>query len=178
MNPIDIIRKYFQPDSDGYHILITHSQSVTQKALAIAQAHPELQADTDFIAEAAMLHDIGIVQCHAPKIGCFGTHKYIEHGYLGAAMLRAEGLERHALVAERHTGTGIGHLQIMQEKLPIPLGDYFPVSIEEKIICYADKFFSKSNIHEEKSIAQARISLSKFGGDTIARFDEWTKYFS
>ena len=92
-----------------------------------------------------MLHDIGIIYCDAPKIYCNGTHKYIEHGYLGAELLRREGFPKHALVAERHTGTGITIEQIEREELPIPERDYCPQSLEEKIICYADKFYSKSH---------------------------------
>ena len=96
-----------------------------------------------------MLHDIGIIYCNAPKIYCNGPHKYIEHGYLGAELLRAEGFPKHALVAERHTGTGITIEQVEREELPIPERDYCPQSLEEKIICYADKFYSKSHLGEE-----------------------------
>ena len=91
-----------------------------------------------------MLHDIGIFYCNAPNIHCHGTHTYIEHGYLGAELLRNEGFPKHALVAERHTGTGITIEQIIREDLPIPERDYCPQSIEEKIVCYADKFYLKA----------------------------------
>ena len=42
--------------------------------------------------------------------------------------------------------------------------------IEEKLICYADKFYSKTHLDREKTIEQAERSLAKFGGDTLARF--------
>lgn len=65
MNPIDIISKYYPAGSDAYHILVTHSRSVTEKALSLARMHPEMNLDIPFIEEAAMLHDIGIfsLQC-------------------------------------------------------------------------------------------------------------------
>ena len=116
------------------------------RSLRIIDAHPEWDVDRDFVAEAAMLHDIGIIYCHAPKIFCVGKHQYIEHGYLGAELLRREGYPRHALVAERHTGSGITMDQVIREDLPIPVQDYLPVSLEERIICYADKFYSKSHL--------------------------------
>lgn len=37
MNPIDIISKYYPAESDAYHILVTHSRSVADKALNLAR---------------------------------------------------------------------------------------------------------------------------------------------
>lgn len=148
---------------------------MAERAVAIVDKHPEWVAqgivDRDFIYEAAMLHDIGILYCQAPKIHCMGEHKYIEHGYLGAEILRAEGLDKHALVAERHTGTGITIEQVEREDLPIPLRDYCPVSIEEKIICYADKFYSKSHLGEQVSIETIKHHTWKYGHDAILRWE-------
>ena len=45
MNPIDIISKYYPVGSDAYHILVTHSRSVTDKALSLAHMHPEMNLD-------------------------------------------------------------------------------------------------------------------------------------
>ena len=63
--------------------------------MQIIDAHPDWNVDREFVAEAAMLHDIGIIHCNAPKIYCVGPHQYIEHGYLGGEMLREEGLPQH-----------------------------------------------------------------------------------
>ena len=147
-----IIDKYYGNVPELRHILVTHSRQVADRALRIIDKHPEWDVDRQFVEEAAMLHDIGIIFCDAPKIHCHGSHKYIEHGYLGAELLRQEGLPKHALVAERHTGTGITIEQIVREELPIPERDYCPQSLEEKIICYADKFYSKSHLGEEVDI--------------------------
>ncbi|MBQ3575964.1 MAG: phosphohydrolase, partial [Coprobacter sp.] len=97
---------------------------------------------------------------------------------LGAEILRSEGLEAHALVCERHTGAGISAQEIENQKLPLPKADMIPVSIEEKIVAYADKFFSKSSPNKRKSVAEARSSLERFGEETLKRFDEWIKLFS
>ena len=172
-----IINKYYPEDNELRHILLVHSRAVADKALAIADRHPELSLDRQFIEEAAMLHDIGIVRCNAPGIQCFGTEPYICHGRIGADMLRAEGFPRHARVCERHTGAGITHSQIIAQKLPLPQQDFLPETMEEKVICYADKFFSKSHLDEEKTIEQAIASLSKFGEEGVARFREWVKMF-
>ena len=177
MEPLKIIEKYYDIQSEAYHILVTHSRNITDKALSIAKAHPGMNLDLTFIEEAAMLHDIGMILCYAPDIDCHGTHKYICHGYLGADLLRKEGFPRHALVCERHTGTGISLQMIEKNKLPLPHRDFLPVSPEEQLICFADKFFSKTKLNKEKSISKIRDSLSRYGEETVIRFDDWCKLF-
>lgn len=39
MNPLSIIQKYYPVDTEAYHILVVHSRSVADKALAIAKCH-------------------------------------------------------------------------------------------------------------------------------------------
>ena len=172
MDPYALIEKYYGDSPELKHILITHSEQVRDKALLICHAHPQWHADEQFIAEAALLHDIGIIFCDAPKIHCVGKHKYIEHGYLGAELLRNEGLPRHALVAERHTGSGITMEQVIREDLPIPVRDYLPQTLEERIICYADKFFSKSHLGEEVALTKIRNNIWKYGHDAILRWEQ------
>ncbi len=178
MNPIEIIERFYDPSTDLFKILVDHSNSVTEKALDVVMAHPEFEADAEFIAEAAMLHDIGIIQTDAPKIQCFGKNEYICHGYLGRQMLDKLGFPRHALVCERHTGAGISLEQIEKEKLPIPHREMIPVTIEEKIICYADKFYGKTKLDYCKTYEEALKSVSKYGADSASRFIEMHKLFS
>lgn len=177
MNPVKIIEKYYNTQSDAYCILLDHSRSVTNKALSVARARPDMDLDTLFIEEAAMLHDIGMICCHAPEIDCHGSYAYICHGYLGAEMLRKEGYPRHALVCERHTGTGISLKMIERNNLPLPHRDFLPVSKEEQLICFADKFFSKTKLEKEKSVDKIRESLCKYGDDSVLRFNVWCKLF-
>jgi uncharacterized protein len=173
----NIIEKYYSKGSDIYYILMIHSEQVRDKALEIALRSPELMLDTDFITEAAMLHDIGIFKCNAPRIHCHGAHQYIEHGYLGADLLREEGLPLHALVCERHTGVGISLETIQKRKLPLPQRDMRPVSLEEQLICYTDKFFSKTKLEAAHSVEQIRTSLGHFGVSEVKKFDEWHALF-
>ena len=177
MKPFQIIEKYYQPDSEACKILLKHSADVAQKAVEIAKKHPELGLDLDFVYEAAMLHDIGIFLVDAPDIGCYGAAPYICHGYLGAELLREERLPRHALVCERHTGTGISLENVQNNKLPLPHRDFRPQSWEEKIICFADKFYSKTRLYEKLSIEKIRSKLSKHGQKSLDQFDEWQIIF-
>lgn len=172
-----IIDKYYPEDNALRRLLLLHSQSVARKALQIVAFHPRLHLDSVFVEEAAMLHDIGICQTDAPGIHCHGSHPYICHGILGAAMLRAEGYERHARVCERHTGAGLSLDDIISQHLPLPHQSFLPVTLEEQLICYADKFFSKSRPEQEKTIEQAERSLAKFGEEGVERFREWVRIF-
>ena len=178
MNYQAIIDKYYPADSELKHILCTHSRDVADKALRIVDSHPELGADRQFVEEAAMLHDIGIFKCDADGIKCFGTEPYICHGIIGANILTDEGYPTHARVCERHTGAGITLQQIKERQLPLPHHDYLPETIEEVIICYADKFFSKTRLGHEKTIEKALESIAKIGEDGAARFVKWSEMFS
>lgn len=177
MNPYEIIAKYYTPKSDLYNILVKHSEAVRDKALELAHRHPELGLDLEFIAEAAMLHDIGILETDAPGIKCFGTHKYIEHGYLGAEMMRREGYPHHALVCERHTGTGLKLVDIIARDLPVPHRELCPVTLEEQLICYADKFFSKTRLDSEDSLERVIQKMAKWGDESIEQLRHWANLF-
>lgn len=176
MDFLQIINKYY-PEEESRSILVRHSRCVADKALDIARRHPELELDTVFLEEAAMLHDIGVFMTHAPAIGCHGDAPYLCHGYLGADLLRQEGFPRHAWVCERHTGAGISQADIEMSALPLPHRDMIPVSMEEQVVCFADKFFSKTHIDTEKSVKKARKSIARYGGDGLERFDKWCEWF-
>lgn len=177
MYPLDLIEKYYPKDNEQKTILVVHSTSVAQKALQIAGNHPELKLDTTFLHEAAMLHDIGIFLTNAPIIQCFGEKPYICHGYLGADLVREEGFVQHALVCERHTGAGLSLADILKQELPVPHREMLPVSLEEQVICFADKFFSKTHLDREKTVEVARKSIARYGDDGLARFDNWCRLF-
>ena len=163
MDYLSIINKYYPNDDALRQLLLKHSRQVADRCLKIANKHKELPVDVQFLEEAAMLHDIGICRCDAPSILCHGTEPYIKHGPIGADMLRAEGFPRHARVAERHTGTG--------------LPGYEPETLEEQIVCYADKFYSKSSPDRVRSVLETAQSLEKFGHEGVKKFLSWSERF-
>lgn len=177
MDPLELITPYYPADSEAYRILVAHSRNVADKALQIAREHPEMNLDLPFIEEAAMLHDIGMFRCHAPSIDCHGEADYICHGYLGAELVREAGYPRHALVCERHTGTGLSLQMIVDGNLPLPHREMLPVSMEEQLICFADKFYSKTKLDKEKPVDKIVRGLSKYGDETVKRFETWCKLF-
>ncbi len=180
IDPLEIIGKYYRPGSLAYEMLVGHGRAVAGKSLKIARKMPSLFPDQGFIEEAAMLHDIGIFLTDAPGIGCHGEKPYICHGYLGRELLEREGLPRHGLVCERHVGVGITIPDIRRYNLPLPAREMLPVTLEERIICYADKFFSKKSgaLDLEKSADDVRASIRKYGEEKLLAFEELHSLFS
>lgn len=173
----ELLRQHCTPRTVA--ILMTHGTVVAGKALAACAA---VNADSDtrrLVIEAAYLHDIGVCKVAAPEIGCHGQEPYIRHGLLGREILEAAGLPLHALICERHTGVGLTVQDITSQHLPLPQRDMTPETLAERIICYADLFFSKNpdRLEKEKTVDKVRKNLSKFGPDKVAIFDTWQREF-
>lgn len=180
IDTLSIIHKFYDPETPLCKLLVMHSEQVSTLARQLAERliNEHIPVDIDFVVEAAMLHDIGIIHTHAPGIYCEGTEPYICHGVIGRAMLDELGLFRHALVCERHTGAGLSIDDIEKQSLPLPHRDLLPVSIEEKLVCYADKFYSKSHPDQPtRTLDIARAKLAKFGPATLCRFDAMATLF-
>ena len=86
-------------------------------------------------------------------------------------------LESCARICERHTGSGITAQEVRDQSLPLPVRDYLPETVEEQLVCLADKFFSKSGNMQEKSLDRIRNSMFKFGPEPLARFDALCRRF-
>lgn len=170
---LPLIERYYPPESEAYRILIQHSWEVRSLALELAERHPRRgEIDFGFLDEGAMLHDIGIFLTQAPKIHCHGTEPYIRHGYLGAQLLRSLGMPRHARIAERHTGSGLTMEMIREQGIDLPSGIYYPETLEEKIVCYADGFFSKTKLGYRKSYEEVYRSIGRYGADALRLLEQ------
>ena len=185
IDPDAVIRHFYPEDTPLRRLLLRHSAQVRDKALAILAnpSRPPLALEPGLVSAGAMLHDVGILQCHAPSILCEGPRPYIAHGVIGAEMLRDYGrsngidMEPFARICERHTGAGLTAREIRSQGLPLPERDFLPETPEEKLVCLADKFFSKSGDMQEKPFDRVRRSLEKFGADTLERFDALCRLF-
>jgi len=179
MDALDIIHKYYPKESERYRYYIVHVRAVARVAAMVVKHNPQLKADAGLVEEMALLHDIGIFLTSAPEIGCNGELPYITHGYLGRELLEKESLWEIAPVCERHVGVGLSRDDIIRNRLPLPQRDMMPVSAEEKIVCYADKFFSKSSKHPglPKSIEKIHKGLLRYGEVKSARFNDMVKAF-
>lgn len=178
MNAVKLLEKYFH-DPSALAVVLSHSRLVADKALQIADFLALPGSDRRFIEEAALLHDIGVCRTAATDIGCFGNEPYIRHGIIGREILEAEGIPRHAMVCERHIGVGLTVEDIRTQQLPLPERDMSPVALEERIICFADLFYSKGpkSSPEEKSHEQVKRSLARFSEDKVRIFEGWAREF-
>lgn len=173
-----LFHKYYSDNPQLRRIVTVHSEQVAKKALEIARTK-KLDLDPVDIYCAAMLHDIGVVKCHAPEIYAWGELPYIRHGVEGRKILEENGLHRYASICDSHTGAGISAGEIKKNKIPLPIKDYLPLSMLEKLICYSDKFFSKSNnLTREKSIEEVESQMQRFGDDSLKRFLKLHSLFS
>lgn len=173
-----IIDKYYPAGSPLRDIYMRHCRSVANLALDIAR-RKGLDLSPADIEAAAMLHDIGIVRTDAPGIHCHGSEPYLAHGRIGADLLRAEGApEEYARVAERHTGAGLTPEDVarMSPMLP-PDRSYMPQTLLERLVCYADNFYSKSGDMKIKPLERVRASLAKFGEGASERFERLHQEF-
>ena len=162
---------YYKDNPELLRIILIHSELVAKKALSIIDKS-SLQIDREFVYCGSLLHDIGVIRCYAPDIHAFGKKPYICHGVEGKKILLRHRLFSLARVCECHTGAGITASQIKENKLPLPPHDMLPISLEEKLICYADKFFSKGkDITREKNIDEIYNQMKKFGPESLARFN-------
>jgi uncharacterized protein len=136
--------------------VIEHCLTVSDFAKEVGQRIKEKghEVDIDFVDTAAILHDIGRAKTHS-----------IDHGIVGAAILKDH--PRYARVCESHIGGGISKEDAIS--IGLPPKDYLPRTIEEKIVCYADKLVHGT---ERKTMDETiKKFASRLGGDhpTIER---------
>ncbi len=139
MNDSDAIRllKKHAPDPKTFEIVYSHVHRVHDTAMKIAA---NVDCDQNLVSTGALLHDIGRLNCPP------GHKNSIFHGLRGALILRKLGYKKQARIAERHVGFGISIDDIKKQKLPLPLRDFVPITIEEKIVCYADKLAEQDKL--------------------------------
>ncbi|MBD3226584.1 MAG: HDIG domain-containing protein [Candidatus Lokiarchaeota archaeon] len=134
--------------------IIRHVKTVSKKALEIAEkinqnGHP---VNLALVEIGALLHDIGRSR----------TNK-IEHGIEGGKIILELGLSKKlARIAETHLLGGID--ENYAKILGFPERSYLPETLEEKIVCYADKL-----VKGQKDVSvreRFKIWRSRFG-DTL-----------
>lgn len=138
--------------------VIRHCEAVAKLALRTANTikKKNLNIDSHLVEIGALLHDIGRSKTHT-----------VNHAVVGAELAGALGLpEPVILIIKRHVGGGITAIEA--EKLGWPSDVYMPISIEEKIVSYADKLIVDSKqvsieitiqklIRERKNDAAERV---------------------
>ncbi|MGB5913196.1 MAG: HDIG domain-containing metalloprotein [Promethearchaeia archaeon] len=144
----DLLKKMNVP----YHVR-RHSLKVAEKALVIAERITKIKVDLNLIEIGALLHDIGRSKTHGFK-----------HALIGGKILRERGFpEELARICETHI---LGGLDKEDAKtVGLPERDFLPNSIEEKIICLADKHMA--GIREVSIEERFRRWFLKYGKTKI-----------
>jgi len=149
-------------DDDAFKGVLGHAKAVRKFAKEIGDNVKGV--DLDFIETASLLHDIGRFKCRP------GSKNAIKHGVVGGEMLRDEGYEEYALVAERHLGPGISKEDVLEQGLDLPARDYIPISKEEKIIAYADNLiFGERRGTVEEAVERFGNELGKKVGKRVKK---------
>ncbi|MFP3220250.1 MAG: HDIG domain-containing protein [Candidatus Marsarchaeota archaeon] len=116
--------------------VISHCVVTSFVAFQLAKA-AELMGktvDEDLVVKAALLHDVGRA-----------FTKGVAHALKGAEYLAGLGYSKElCLAVERHVGAGITRDQA--RALGLPDRDYVPVTLEEKIVSFADKLVEGVNV--------------------------------
>ena len=116
--------------------IVRHCQVVAEAAKILAE---EFRArghvvDVDAVVAAALLHDVGRSRVQT-----------VRHGVEGASIAQQEGADPLIVeIIRRHVGAGISAEEA--KKLGLPEFDYIPRTLEQRIVCFADKMVSSEEI--------------------------------
>jgi len=116
--------------------VIAHSKAVAALAVQLAKSCESkgLTVDVNVVEVGALLHDIGRSKTHG-----------VDHAVVGVEIAKSLNLPEHIVsIIECHIGGGIGANEA--KKLGLPIKDYFPTSLEEKLVAYADKLIEGSMV--------------------------------
>lgn len=139
----DIFSLYlkYAPDAKAAQSVFAHTSIVFRIAKDLALKN-KLDIDWQILETGCLIHDIGVFECE--EYQAKNPKPYIQHFLLGSLIVRAEGFnDQIAKMVERHIGIGLTAEEIVKQNLPLPPFDFLPETVEEKLLCYADKFHSK-----------------------------------
>lgn len=128
--------------------ILRHQSAVMREAREIAHNISKVELNIDLIVIGALIHDIGRIKTHT-----------LEHGPIGGDIIRSYGFsEKLARIAERHSMAGLTREEAIKFDLPDRI--YQPETIEEKIVCLADKYY----------ISNKKVSIQE-------RFNKWIEKY-
>jgi len=129
--------------------VINHCKAVTELALEISNMLKDrgLKIDFALVEIGSLLHDIGRSKTHT-----------VHHAVVGAEIAKSAGLPDSVVsIIKRHVGGGIAAGEA--KKLGWPKDVYVPITLEEKVVSYADKLI------ENSKRAPIDITIAKLSGE-------------
>ena len=127
--------------------VIEHCKEVSSLAVEIAKKAKAAghQVNTELVELGALLHDLGRCRTHG-----------IFHAVEGFKLAKTRGIEPEIYeIIKRHIGAGISKEEA--KELRLPEDDYFPRSLEEKIVAHSDNLVKGT----ERITIEKRIELMR-----------------
>lgn len=147
--------------------VIEHSKTVTHLVLKIAEGcgRKGLEVNVNLVRIGALLHDIGRARTHD-----------VDHAIVGARIAKEHGLPLRVLsIIERHIGGGISKEEA--ERLRFPKKSYIPISIEERLVAYADKMVEGSTAIPIRIAVERFLRNSHIPAASVERLMKWHEEF-
>jgi uncharacterized protein len=145
------------------HQVIRHCVAVADLAVETAKQLEEkgLMIDVDLVEVGALLHDLGRSKNHT-----------VDHAIIGAQMAQTLGLPESVIrIIKRHVGAGISADEAA--KLGWPKDSYTPQTVEEKVVCYADKLIDHGKRKPiETEIAKLQKENKKEAAERVRKLND------
>ena len=116
--------------------VIAHCKAVSSLSVNFAKEFKKkgFKVNIKLVESGALLHDIGRSKTHD-----------INHAIIGSQIAMSLNLPKSIVaIIECHIGGGIASDEA--KKLGLPVKDYFPETLEEKIVAYADKLIEGAKV--------------------------------
>ncbi|MER5739597.1 HD domain-containing protein [Streptomyces sp. NPDC002262] len=166
---IRALHRKHAPSDAAFELVFTHCEIVAALADQLLSRSGR-GADADLVRAGCLLHDIGVYRLY-DSAGRIDGASYVTHGVLGHRLLAEEGLpETLCRFCSCHTGVGLTREDVLAQGLPLPPADYVPVTPEERMVMYADKFHSKSTPPRFVSPDTFEARIGRFGQEKAAVF--------
>ncbi|MFD7614615.1 HD domain-containing protein [Streptomyces sp. NPDC059828] len=163
------LHEKYAPNAAALDLVFTHCEIVWSLAEQLISVSG-LDVDADLVRAGCLLHDIGVYRLFDEQ-GRVDKANYLRHGVLGHELLEAEGFpEPLCRFCSCHTGVGLTKADIEAQGLPLPPGDYTAVTVEERLVMYADKFHSKTTPPRFITADSYGAYLGRFGQDKVLAF--------
>ena len=140
---IEEVHNRYAQNEHVLNLVYGHCQIVVEIALWCVDQN-NLDVDKELLVAACLLHDIGTYAIFDAKGLDDNEHNYKQHAVFGAALALEEGFDiRVADAIRTHLLMGLSQKEIVDSGFGMPQKDYFPATIEARLLCYADRFHSK-----------------------------------
>ena len=126
---INLLKKLNLKENIIKHVIAVENLSL-EIANLIIKNNPDIKIDLKLISDGALLHDVGRTVTHS-----------IAHAVEGVKIAKKYNFNEKILsIIENHIGAGISKEDA--KELGLPIKNYFPKTIEEKIVANADNLLA------------------------------------